>query len=49
MTVETYDAVRVYNQKRLLVEINTWVKYKLKKNFPNYKRLNTVLILESNL
>ena len=49
MTVETYDAVRVYNQKRILVEINTWVKHKFKKNFANYKRLNTVLILESNL
>jgi len=49
MIIEIYDTVRVFNQKKKLIEIDTWVKYKLKRKFPDYKRLNTISVCESNL
>jgi hypothetical protein len=49
MIIHVYDTVRVFNQKNKLIEINTWVKHKVKKRFTDYKRLNTILVCESNL
>lgn len=49
MIIIPYDAVRVFNQKNKLIEINTWVKHKPKKKLPDYMRLHTISVCESNL
>ena len=49
MIIEIYDTVRVFNQKTNIVEIDTWVKYRFKRKFPDFKRLNTISVCESNL
>lgn len=49
MTIEAYDVLRIYKQENNLVEINTWTKLKVKGCFPDYKKIHTILVCESNL
>ena len=44
-----YDVIRVYKQKTILLEINTWVKKKDHVGFPDYKCLNSFSIFETQL
>lgn len=46
---KVYDVIRVYNQEKRLVEINTWVEKRDHARLPDYKRLNSFSLFEHQL